>query len=164
MKHVLTLLVATAVVLGCNDDDDYEWSADIQGLGEWEDLEGEAEAQWTEDDDEFDTAVEIRNDEPGAVRPWHVHFNDCATGGGIVGLDDDYPRLEVDEDGTATASVTVPQRLEPGAPYHVNIHLSDDELETIIACGDLELDNGPPEDARVDEDAQVDPDAGAPPY
>lgn len=159
MRHVASLCLATAVVVsGCNDDDDvHEWSADIQGLGEWADISGEAEVRWEEGEEEFTATVDIENDAPGAVRPWHVHFNDCATGGDIVGADGDYPRLTIDEDGTASASVTVPQSLGPEARYHVNVHLSDEDLATIIACGDLEHDDGP-------VDAPRDQDAAAPPY
>jgi hypothetical protein len=64
-------------------------------------------------------------------------FNTCAEGGGIVGVDGDYPRLQIGADGSAGATATVPQPLSTGAAYHVNVHLSEAEMDVIIACGDL---------------------------
>jgi len=89
--------------------------------------------------DVFAAQVTLRNDIQGAVRPWHVHIGTCARGGAIVGLDADYPRLLVDLDGMARSTVRIPVRLDPAATFHVDVHESDAAFNTIIACGDLEL-------------------------
>lgn len=143
MKFRIGMLIAIAMLVGCDGDDDDTavvptWTADLEGL-EGREISGEAEVQEVVGGDGFTATAEIVGDEPGAVRPWHVHFGDCASGGGIVGEDGDYPRLMVGDDGTATATVTISEELDAQAPYHVNVHQSNEDLGTIIACGDLML-------------------------
>lgn len=148
MRTFMTLIVALAVVGACDDDDpvipdpdpeEFTWEATVTGLDVYEQLQGQGAAEWTEDATEFTTTMEIAGDEPGAIRPWHVHDNTCEVGGGIVGDDMAYTRLVIGEDGTASAADTIPLALDPAADYHINVHLSDEELGTIIACGDLVL-------------------------
>lgn len=138
------IVVCSVFVLGCSSDTVTEptqhlWLATLQGEAGWEHLSGEASVLMSVGGSQFEAAAVILGDEPGAVRPWHVHFNDCATGGGIVGADGDYPRLNVGGDGTAETSVFIGQTLNPNANYHVNVHLSNEQLATIIMCGDLIL-------------------------
>jgi hypothetical protein len=116
-----------------------EWHGIVEGEAEWEHLEGEAAFAWTEGTQEITAGVLVTGDEPGEVRPWHVHHNTCAEGGGIVGSDDDYPRLVIEGDGTASVVTNVPVGIDPAADFHVNVHLSEEEMETIIACADLTL-------------------------
>jgi hypothetical protein len=146
MRTPIFAAAGIAVVLnlsGCPDDDDdtdleaREWRADLEGQPGWEDLGGEGLVVWVEDANQFTTSVEITGDEEGAVRPWHLHFNSCEAGGGIVGDDEDYPRLVIADDGTASETVTIARQIDPDAAYHINVHLSEDELETIIACADV---------------------------
>jgi hypothetical protein len=117
----------------------FEWYGVIVGAAGWEHIEGESGFIWTENAGTFTTAAVIVGDEIGAVRPWHVHYNTCAEGGDIVGADGDYPRLVTDGNGVASVTTTVPVGIDPNVAYHVNVHLSPDELGTIIACGDLAL-------------------------
>lgn len=84
----------------------------------------------------FSATIQLRGDEPGSVRPWHVHVGECASGGPIVGPADAYPPLMIDEDGDTASETLISIPLDTGA-YHVNVHLSVDEIATIIACGDL---------------------------
>lgn len=123
------------------DPREREWQAVLEGEAGWEHLSGSAVVEFMEGTSAFTATAELSGDTPGAVRPWHVHVNTCAQGGGIVGQDGDYPRLTIGAGGDATASVTVPLSLSVGAAYHVNVHLSDGDLATIIACGDLVLVN-----------------------
>jgi superoxide dismutase, Cu-Zn family len=140
------LAVAGLALAGCDGDTtatpvEREWQAQLSGAVGWEHLGGEATVVFVPGTGSFVAGAELTGDQPGAVRPWHVHFNTCAAGGGIVGQDGDYPRLVVGSDGRATATVAVTQPLQVGALYHVNVHLSNAELATIIACGDLVLVN-----------------------
>lgn len=142
MYRIACLAICGLGLVACEDtvrSDPVSWEAVLVGEPGWEHLSGSAVVQSTSPGS-FMASAELAGDAPGAVRPWHVHFNSCAAGGGIVGADGDYPRLEVGADGAATASVTVAQPLAVGAAYHVNVHLSDGDLATIIACGDLVLD------------------------
>jgi hypothetical protein len=88
----------------------------------------------------FTASISLRNDLTGTARPWHVHFGTCATGGGIVGDDAAYPRLSIGTDGAAAATATIRNAsLDPAALYHVNVHESNAQFTTLIACGDLIL-------------------------
>jgi superoxide dismutase, Cu-Zn family len=133
-----TLAMMTACGNGTTPDPQLvEWQGSVQGVPGWEHLSGQGGVVWIPGVQEFATSMQISGDEPGAVRPWHVHHNSCAAGGVIVGDDGDYPRLSIDADGTASVATIVPTGLSTTAPYHINVHLSDDEMTTIIACGDL---------------------------
>jgi superoxide dismutase, Cu-Zn family len=148
MRAKLGAIVGVLVLAGCNGTTatpaDVVWTTSIQGAAGWQHLSGDATVTWTPGASVFSTTMQIAGDEPGAVRPWHVHFNTCATGGGIVGADGDYPRLNIGTDGTATVSTTVPTGLSAAAPYHINVHLSEAQPEVIIACGDLTIQGSPP--------------------
>jgi hypothetical protein len=81
----------------------------------------------------------IANAPQGGVHPWHVHAGTCGSGGPIVGEANAYPPLQVDAGGNATATATIGVALQSNQPYYVNVHLSADELDTIVACGNLIL-------------------------
>lgn len=164
----LQWLLIVALVGACDDDDDFEdivedefdidadgiddfddndivvvnvdvWRANIDATFSGDAINGVGIVSQTIGEQSFTAAVRIRSDVSDAVRPWHVHFGTCATGGGIVGDDAAYRRLVMDNDGTATSSATIGVALDPRAPYHINIHESDAAFNTIIACGDLVL-------------------------
>lgn len=46
-------------------------------------------------------------------------------------------KLATGLDGTASAEATIDQVLEPGAEYHINVHESPSDMDTITACGEL---------------------------
>jgi superoxide dismutase, Cu-Zn family len=147
MRTFFTLIVAVAVVGACDDDDsvipdpdpeEFAWEATVTGVEGFEQIQGQGAAEWTENTSEFTASLNVQGDEPGAVRPWHVHDNSCETGGGIVGPAAQYTPLTIGEDGTASAVDAIQIALDPDADYHVNLHLSADDL-TVIACGDLVL-------------------------
>jgi hypothetical protein len=117
----------------------HQWTAAVTGIGAHAQLTGQGAVAWIPGSTQFVATMQIMNDVQGQVRPWHVHFGTCATGGGIVGADGDYPRLTITGAGSATATATVPMSLDINAPYHINVHLSEAEMATIIACGDLVL-------------------------
>lgn len=81
--------------------------------------------------------VNIENATRGGVHPWHVHRGRCGYDNGIVGPPSSYPPLKVSDKGTAssTASVDVPFPVQ--GEYFVNVHASPDNLQTIVACGNL---------------------------
>lgn len=81
--------------------------------------------------------IEIRGAASEAMLPWHLHEGVCGSGGAIVGDPAAYPPLAAGLDGSASGEATIDVALSPGADYHVNVHKSPSETETIIACGDL---------------------------
>jgi superoxide dismutase, Cu-Zn family len=142
LTGTLGVLAAAVLFAACPGDTvapplTTEWFADLEGTPGWEHLSGEGGMLWTEGRPEIAARAVVTGDEPGASRPWHVHHNTCAEGGGIVGPAGAYPPLEVDATGEAEVITLVPIGVDPDANFHVNVHLSVDELETIIACGDL---------------------------
>jgi hypothetical protein len=151
MRYLPAVLVAGVALFGCDDDDDDDDFGDdgvvsprtmataFTGVPGFQQIQGDAMVTWTPGDQLFNAVASISGDAQGLVRPWHVHFGTCATGGAIVGSDAQYPRLVIGADGTATAAVDVRYELSPNVPYHINFHKSDAELDTIIACGDLLL-------------------------
>jgi len=148
MRALLAVCTTILLIGACGNGitpspQEIEWTTSIQGAPGWEHLSGGATVIWTVGAQQFTTAMEIAGDQPGAVRPWHVHHNTCGTGGGIVGLDGHYPRLNIGPNGSAAVVTTVPVGLSATAPYHVNVHLSGAQMEIIIACGDLTIGGNP---------------------
>jgi superoxide dismutase, Cu-Zn family len=146
MANRAVAAVAAAVFLwGCESSLnvpiplEYVWGGDLTPGEDWESLQGAAAFAWIEGRNSFRVQTEIHNDEPGAIRPWHLHHNTCAEGGGIVGQDAHYPRLEVLSGGSAGVLVDIPATIDPTASYHINVHLSDAEMDVIIMCGDMEF-------------------------
>ncbi|MGH7563220.1 MAG: hypothetical protein ACREK5_02200 [Gemmatimonadota bacterium] len=83
-------------------------------------------------------AVEIRAAEEGTTLPWHLHHGDCVTGGEIVGDPSAYSALTVNADGEASADATIDVTIDSEADYHINVHKSPSETDTIVACGELQ--------------------------
>jgi Cu-Zn family superoxide dismutase len=148
MHRISAALIAAGAatfLLGCSDDDDDEdlsfdqrtEVATVGGNPGWENLSGESRVVWTPGFSQFLASIELDGDVPGALRPWHVHFGTCSTGGDIVGPPGDYPALAIGGDGSASASATIAFELDVNAAYHVNVHLSPAAMATLIACGDL---------------------------
>jgi superoxide dismutase, Cu-Zn family len=136
------LVASVAVLTACPGDPitpgpTFEWFATLEGETGWEHLAGEGGMLWAEGGTVIAARAFITGDEPGAIRPWHVHHNTCAEGGDIVGPAGAYPPLVIDADGEAGVVTNVPTVIDGDASFHVNVHLSEAELETIIACGDL---------------------------
>ncbi|MDB4962589.1 MAG: hypothetical protein JWP01_2588 [Myxococcales bacterium] len=167
MRKLACLLVAaTMVLVGCDDDDNIdggigggigdinalveeandqdgnfvEFTANITGIGAYSSLSGVGRVL-LDQPGVFDSTIEMRSDTPGAVRPWHVHFGTCASGGDIVGPPESYRPLTIGADGTAAVSAQVVSAFDLAADYHINVHVSPADL-TVIACGDLFLASG----------------------
>jgi superoxide dismutase, Cu-Zn family len=142
MRATIATVMTIPILAACGssistEPQQQEMQAQIQGKAGWTHLNGQATVSWIPGAQQFSTSIVFSGDEPGAVRPWHVHHNSCAVGGGIVGVDGDYPRLNIGAAGTGTAATTVPFALSLAADYHVNVHLSNEQMDVIIACGDL---------------------------
>ena len=158
MRYLAAVLVAGVALMGCDDDDDdddddigddgddgggvqRQMSTAFAGVPGFQQIQGDSTVTWIPGDQLFHAVATISGDTQGMVRPWHVHFGSCASGGAIVGSDAQYPRLVVGGNGTATAAVDIRYELA-NVPYHVNFHKSDAEFDTIIACGDLAIGGG----------------------
>jgi hypothetical protein len=116
---------------------EHRWSVSFEGTGEWEDVSAMSYVQWAAGASSFTANLRVSGDESEAVRPWHVHQGTCAQGGEVVGGGAHYPALNMDSGGSAEATAVVATALDPAARYHVNVHRSPSEMNTIVACGDL---------------------------
>ena len=81
--------------------------------------------------------ISIQGVESGGSHPWHVHYGNCNSGGSIVGSPSSYPPLTPDEDGSDRVTTTISVQLDDRTDYHVNVHLSAERSDVIIACGRL---------------------------
>ena len=153
MRYLSLLLVAAAVTTGCvrtsrnpatgKIDVDVEsptktgedWKTDLHSTSTIAGIGGTARADVAEG--KTNARITVTGLQPGAVHPWHVHEGNCGSGGKIVGDPSAYTPLTVGSDGTAQSSTVLGVRLEEAAGYHVNVHLSPSQMETIIACGNL---------------------------
>jgi hypothetical protein len=157
MTKLAIVLIAVATI-GCDDDDTnvvvvppggvdagqlpsntLEWRATLSPTDIYSSLRGDAVVRMTIGEAAFMASATVRNDVSGALRPWHVHIGNCAARGAIVGDDASYPRLAVDGAGAASSSVLIRVGLDATAAYSVNVHQSDAQFNTIIACGELIL-------------------------
>ncbi|HET9482066.1 MAG TPA: hypothetical protein VFP98_09950 [Candidatus Polarisedimenticolia bacterium] len=109
------------VVLAPSPGFEVEGDADVEALG-----------QGTRVD------IDVRGAASNAMLPWHLHEGICGSGGAIVGDPAAYPPLAADLDGTASSEADIQVTLTPGSDYHVNVHKSPSELETIVACGEVQ--------------------------
>jgi hypothetical protein len=144
MFRLAGALAALTVLVACDTSmvepiPQLEWQGDLETIAGWEHLTGRAAMAWTQGSNTFLAGAEVMGDEAGARRPWHVHHNTCAEGGGIVGSAAHYAPLVIDANGHAVVVTEVTGTINPEADYHVNIHLSEAEMDVIIACADLEL-------------------------
>lgn len=72
----------------------------------------------------------------GGDHPIHFHTGRCGAAGPVV-----IPLPNVDGDtGTTSARLDVPFEWIVGATHNIMVHLSSDQMATIVACGDLGLD------------------------
>jgi hypothetical protein len=83
-------------------------------------------------------SVNLANAMAGQRLPWHIHEGTCDNDMGIIGGAGSYPVLVVGNDGTASSNVILNASLDEAKDYFVNIHASPTNLQTIVACGDLD--------------------------
>jgi hypothetical protein len=83
-------------------------------------------------------SVNLANAMAGQQLPWHVHEGTCDNDMGIVGGAASYPVITVGNDGRGSASAALTVSLDEAKDYFVNIHASPTNLQTIVACGDLD--------------------------
>jgi hypothetical protein len=81
--------------------------------------------------------VSITNAVPGGEHPWHVHIGRCGQDQGIFGPAEAYRPLKVGSDGTAEADAEIEAAVPTSGSYFINVHASQNNMKTIIACGNL---------------------------
>ncbi|WP_223446507.1 CHRD domain-containing protein [Polaribacter litorisediminis] len=145
IKLILLLITTSLVLYNCNDDDDNTIPVPSDTLGfdlPSKDVDGiSGGATFIENSNGSITAVLHLSGTPdGGSHPAHIHFNTAAEGGGIA--------LSFNPvNGSDGQSVTTFSTLDDGTPItldelmnfdgYINVHLSADQLGTIVAQGDI---------------------------
>jgi len=139
LAFVFALLATACAGSGGRQGDDSEFVVDFEavldGRGPYADVTGTVRALASLGA----TAVTIglSGTQPGAVHPWHIHYGRCGSGGSVVGPERGYPLLTADAEGSDRVTTTIPVQLDDATRYHVNVHLSEERQEVIVACSDL---------------------------
>ena len=77
--------------------------------------------------------VSLQNTSPGDTHPAHFHAGSCGDGGDII-----VPLESIDgESGSSVTDTDASFEEITSSDFYVNIHLSPDELSTIVACGEV---------------------------
>lgn len=149
MKTISKLLLTTVILLfitSCNDDDDFNLPVPTGEKVEYQlntkDVDGiSGTATFVNNTDGTITVVlDINGTPQGGVHPAHIHLNSAAETGAIA------VSLEP-VDGNNGKSVTTFSSLDDGTMVsyndmlnfngYINVHLSADQLTTIVAQGDI---------------------------
>ncbi len=150
MKNLLRaiLIALPFIVMSCSSDDDamepvgQEFMGDTQSfdLSSVSDPSISGTAIFTENEDNSTTVQIELNGTSSGSHPAHIHFNTAAEGGDIA--------LTFEPvDGTTGKSTTTFSALDDGTPItyeeavnfdgYINVHLSADDLATLVAQGDI---------------------------
>jgi Cu/Zn superoxide dismutase len=140
----LMLVLSTVVLTGCKKDDDFPLPVpntkvyDLESVAV-ETIEGTATFVKLNDRTTSITIV-LTGTPTGGRHPAHIHANTAAEGGPIV-------ISLTPVNGTTGTSTTIVQRDDAGNPVtfedlmeydgHLNVHLSADQLEVIVAQADI---------------------------
>ena len=137
MQRVILLLALVAIVAaGCGGDDGDEGSAagDESLTVQLSEQNGSGEsgtATFTADGARTRVVIDISNG-TSTPQPAHVHEGSCAD----LNPQPAYP-LESVVDGKSTSTVSATLDELKGKAYAVNVHKSDADLQTYVACGDV---------------------------
>ena len=147
LKYLLFIILAVIFTSGCNDDDDVTpapvptGNTKVYNLQEMAVAGISGTAELIENDDNSITVeLDLNGTPDGGMHPAHIHFNSAAESGGIA--------ITLGTvDGTTGESTITFSSLDDGTPItydgllnfdgYINVHLSADDLGTIVAQGDI---------------------------
>lgn len=137
---ILLLLTGCAVIGGGQERDPTPvsavWTADIQAVGTRGHRGFATGSILTTGETRMNAT--LTGGSVGGIHPWYIHEGACGETGPVVGSEEEYPELRPDAGGDASATVTLPEPLDPGDEYSVQVH-QDEDPTTIVGCGDLAL-------------------------
>ncbi len=83
--------------------------------------------------------VDLANATAGGRHPWAMHRGQCGdtTDQGVFGSMAAYSPLQVDSDGRATGTATIPIETPRTGDYFVVVYASAANSQTVVACGNL---------------------------
>lgn len=119
-----------------------QWNATLaspEALAGITQMNGSASMAPSHDSTSTIVTIRLANASPGGVHPWAARHGECGDSfsSQAFGAKDAYESLEVDSDGRASASVSVPSRTPRSGQYFVVVHASRANANTVVACGNL---------------------------
>src|SRR5690606_24920698 len=147
MKNLFYLFIAAFILGSCSNDDDNNGNNNGDPNTKTYDLVSSSESSVNgkitfekNEDGSATVEIELNGTSEGDMHPAHIHMNSVAEGGGIV------VTLQP-VDGDTGTSTTVVSALDDDTDItyeelldydgHVNVHLSEAEMGTIITQGDV---------------------------
>lgn len=133
---ILALALAVFALAGCGSgDDDAASSDDVTVTLDEEAGSGQTgTATLTADGEQTTVSIQIDGDPVSESQPAHIHEGSCG--------DDLNPTpafgLPNVTDGTSEATVDVSLEELQDEDYAINLHMSDDDLETYTSCGNID--------------------------
>ncbi|MBA3433381.1 MAG: hypothetical protein H0U08_04735 [Actinobacteria bacterium] len=135
---VLTVLLAIALaafaLTGCGSDDDEASGDEVTvELSEEAGSGQTGTATLTADGEQTRVVIEIDGDPVSESQPAHIHEGSC---GDDLNPEPLYGLPNV-ADGTSDTTVDVSLDTLTSSDYAINLHMSDEDLETYTSCGDI---------------------------
>lgn len=129
-----TLLVAGVAFAGCGGDDDEAGGDEVTvDLAESMGSGQTGTATLTADGEQTTVLIDVDGDPVSDSQPAHIHEGTC---------DDLNPApafgLPNVADGTSETSVDASLETLTSGTYAINLHMSDEDLETYTSCGNIE--------------------------
>lgn len=134
------VLLAAALAAGCDlttESDEPRWVATLEATPSFTGVRGTAEVSTSMTSST--ATISLAGGAAGAAHPWHIHLGTCATGGPIVGEPAAYSPLQPGSDGRDTRVAVIGIVLTSEQRFFVNVHASQDDVATTVACGDLAM-------------------------
>jgi hypothetical protein len=113
-----------------------DWKAGLKGMGSFASVIGQVKA--TSLEGKTNATISVEGATSGGSHPWMIHEGTCNLPGAALGMASEYPLVTVGSDGKGTANATVNARLDEAKDYIVVVHASQSDLNTVVACGDLD--------------------------
>lgn len=150
MKRIWLSLIAAAVLAVAAFAPAAAQDTVTIDMNEVDDSGQSGSANITTDGEQVTVAIEIDAGEEGVPQPAHIHEGSCDDLGDVA-----YP-LDSVEDGESESTADVGMdELLPGE-YAINVHLSEDQMDVHVACGNLPLIGGAPDDEGEGEEEEAD--------
>ena len=119
----------------------YRWNATLSTPAE---LAGAMQVKGTgwvapepEEPDKTHAHLSITNAVQGGEHPWHVHIGRCGADKGIFGPAAAYPPVRIGSNGKAEADAEIAAPMPTSGEYFISVHASQNNMRTVIACGNL---------------------------
>jgi len=134
---ILALTLAVFALAGCGSDDDDEAAGDDVTV-ELSEVDGSGQtgtATLTSDGEMTLVSIQIDGDPVSDSQPAHIHEGNC---GDELNPEPLYGLPNVADGSSETSVEASVDTLTGDDDYAINLHMSDDDLETYTSCGNID--------------------------